>query len=258
MTLHKLRTWPTYFQATKLGKKLFEFRENDRNYKSGDVLLLLEYDPDTDTYSGDMLTVTVTSLLTHEEFPALPETHVVMGIEHPGQTILRDILLEHFYDEEQDGFPNYDAPGKVFDTGCWGGDMMVDFEEAGDLDEVLTFLGHPPFEVTPKGDCEECLTLSAHFCTLEALDAPCVTCKKPKMTRFQPIVEIPKKEKQALRKAILEGVDEHGEVELIYLSDLIEEREPRFNRDTIRHQINMMIDSKDLQLTYSGASVRLP
>ncbi len=41
---HDLKTWLPYFDAVADGRKLFEVRKNDRDYKVGDVLRLLPYD----------------------------------------------------------------------------------------------------------------------------------------------------------------------------------------------------------------------
>ena len=45
MTIHELKILPEYFKAQKAGKKNFEIRKNDRDYKVGDKLVLTEYDP---------------------------------------------------------------------------------------------------------------------------------------------------------------------------------------------------------------------
>ena len=45
MTIHELKILPEYFKAQKAGKKNFEIRKNDRDYKVGDKLVLKEYDP---------------------------------------------------------------------------------------------------------------------------------------------------------------------------------------------------------------------
>ena len=45
MSTHKLKTWPQYFKDIQEGKKTFELRKNDQNFKVGDKLQLLEYDP---------------------------------------------------------------------------------------------------------------------------------------------------------------------------------------------------------------------
>lgn len=40
---HKLKTWPRYFSAVLDGSKTFEMRINDREYKIGDFLHLVEW-----------------------------------------------------------------------------------------------------------------------------------------------------------------------------------------------------------------------
>lgn len=52
MANHILKTWREPFEAVWTEQKRFEVRKNDRDYQAGDSLLLREYDPETDTYSG--------------------------------------------------------------------------------------------------------------------------------------------------------------------------------------------------------------
>lgn len=61
--VHELKTWPHHFAKIRQGLKTFEVRRNDRGFASGDVLVLREYSPGTDEYSGEQLTVLVTSIL---------------------------------------------------------------------------------------------------------------------------------------------------------------------------------------------------
>lgn len=42
---HKLKTWPEYFQAVWLKLKLFDLRNNDRDFRVNDTLLLQEFAP---------------------------------------------------------------------------------------------------------------------------------------------------------------------------------------------------------------------
>lgn len=49
---HALKTWPEYYAPIEKGDKLFELRKDDRPYKNGDNVLLQEYDPKTETYTG--------------------------------------------------------------------------------------------------------------------------------------------------------------------------------------------------------------
>jgi len=48
----KKKVWPEYFQQILNGKKKFELRLADFDIKEGDILVLEEYDPETDTYTG--------------------------------------------------------------------------------------------------------------------------------------------------------------------------------------------------------------
>ena len=50
--IHQLKTWPAYYQMIIEDKKTFEVRKNDRNFKEGDYLILMEFDPTTQTYTG--------------------------------------------------------------------------------------------------------------------------------------------------------------------------------------------------------------
>lgn len=42
---HILKTWPNYWEATRDGRKKFEWRKDDRGYEVGDVLVLRQWDP---------------------------------------------------------------------------------------------------------------------------------------------------------------------------------------------------------------------
>lgn len=44
-TVHSLKTLPVYFAAVLRGDKTFEVRKNDRDFQTGDTLILKEYDP---------------------------------------------------------------------------------------------------------------------------------------------------------------------------------------------------------------------
>lgn len=51
MKMHELKIQPEYFDAVLKGKKTFEIRKNDRNFKEGDLLLLREFDPVSAQYT---------------------------------------------------------------------------------------------------------------------------------------------------------------------------------------------------------------
>lgn len=52
MTVHKLKSWPDFFTPVFDGAKNFELRKNDRHFKVGDTLHLLEFDDRTGKYTG--------------------------------------------------------------------------------------------------------------------------------------------------------------------------------------------------------------
>ena len=65
-TTHELKTWPDYFQAVWEGRKLFELRRDDRDFKVGDHLNLREWDPVSGEYTGRGVLVRVTYILRPE------------------------------------------------------------------------------------------------------------------------------------------------------------------------------------------------
>lgn len=82
--IHELKTWRRVFDAILDGRKTFEFRENDRNFKAGDALLLREWDEQGNHYTGRDHLVSVTYLTYGQEF-GIPEGFVIMSIiKHPG------------------------------------------------------------------------------------------------------------------------------------------------------------------------------
>lgn len=49
---HELKCWPEYFRKILSGHKTFEIRKDDRNFQEGDELLLREWHPIGQGYSG--------------------------------------------------------------------------------------------------------------------------------------------------------------------------------------------------------------
>jgi ASC-1-like (ASCH) protein len=73
---HRLKIWPEYFEAVLSGKKTFEIRKNDRGFRVNDLLLLQEYSPKTEEYTGRELLVQVTYITDFGQ----PDNQVVMSI----------------------------------------------------------------------------------------------------------------------------------------------------------------------------------
>ena len=76
---HELKCWPEYFQAIVDGRKTFEVRKNDRDFRVGDVLLLREYILASNLYTGGEKHVRVTYIM-GSAHGGVTNGYVVMGI----------------------------------------------------------------------------------------------------------------------------------------------------------------------------------
>lgn len=52
MKTHELKTWPGPFSDVSSGRKTYEVRKEDRNYEVGDVLVLREWQPVGQFFTG--------------------------------------------------------------------------------------------------------------------------------------------------------------------------------------------------------------
>lgn len=85
MAIHKLKTHPTEFAASVSGEKRCEFRENDRDYKVGDQLILEEFDPNKAELTGNAFSVRVKHIQHGGKF-GIPEDYVMMTVFSPDWT----------------------------------------------------------------------------------------------------------------------------------------------------------------------------
>ncbi|MBQ8288108.1 MAG: DUF3850 domain-containing protein [Clostridia bacterium] len=77
--IHQLKTIPKYFDDVISGKKSFEVRKNDRQFRENDLLALNEYDPDTNTYTGRSCVVYVDYILSAPEY--VKDGYVILSIK---------------------------------------------------------------------------------------------------------------------------------------------------------------------------------
>lgn len=79
--VHELKIVPEYFRAVKEGKKKFEIRKNDRNFKVGEYIDLREYSRDKG-YTGNRLCLKIVYIIESDWFPqGLKDGYCVLGIE---------------------------------------------------------------------------------------------------------------------------------------------------------------------------------
>jgi len=74
---HDLKILPEYFEPVLEGKKNFELRKNDRNYKVGDTLLLREWY--ANKYTGREVKRKVTYIL--EKAVGIDTRYVILAME---------------------------------------------------------------------------------------------------------------------------------------------------------------------------------
>jgi len=62
-SVHELKCFDTYFRAVAAGEMPFQVRKNDRNFQSGDILWLREWELEEGRYTGRSLYCTITLIL---------------------------------------------------------------------------------------------------------------------------------------------------------------------------------------------------
>lgn len=75
---HDLKILPKYFEAVKTGKKKFELRKNDRDYKVGDEIHLEEWEP-AGGYTGRDIVKEITYVLKDCERFGLKDGYCIIG-----------------------------------------------------------------------------------------------------------------------------------------------------------------------------------
>lgn len=75
--VHTVKIAKMYYEDVKSGKKSFELRKNDRGYKQGDILRMLEYAEGE--WTGREMAVEVTYLL--EDYAGLEEGYCIMALK---------------------------------------------------------------------------------------------------------------------------------------------------------------------------------
>ena len=74
-----LKTWPPYFERVAQGRKTVEIRaEQDRTFAEGDRLVLEEWDPRIQQFTGRGVVVVVTDVL--RDKPWVPDGYAAMSI----------------------------------------------------------------------------------------------------------------------------------------------------------------------------------
>jgi len=85
LRIHEVKSWPQYFQPVLLGKKIWEYRINDRDYKVGDLILMREWvngdfiRADRETrFTGKWVLAEISSV--HGGLPGMAEGYCILNI----------------------------------------------------------------------------------------------------------------------------------------------------------------------------------
>jgi len=110
MKSHDLKCWPDYFDAIRCGSKRFELRRNDRDFNTGDLLMLHEWDPETQKYTGRIAGRWVSYILKDHE--GIAPGFCVMSIQ-------KDPIGTAFLTIEQVTYESHKASGSVLSRQQW-------------------------------------------------------------------------------------------------------------------------------------------
>jgi ASC-1-like (ASCH) protein len=77
---HELKIHPEHYTDVLMGLKKVEIRLNDRNYQEGDLLILNEFDPKTERYTGGQVKRKVDYVL---KYQGIQPDYVVLQISKP-------------------------------------------------------------------------------------------------------------------------------------------------------------------------------
>lgn len=80
---HDLKVWPEFYAQLASGEKTFELRKDDRGFRAGDVLLLREWNPRMEAYTGNLMRRRVTYLMSGL---GLQQGFVVMALGSSDET----------------------------------------------------------------------------------------------------------------------------------------------------------------------------
>ncbi|MFB9286716.1 DUF3850 domain-containing protein [Pseudoclavibacter helvolus] len=65
---HQLKSWTRFFGPIAAGDRVHELRRNDRDFRVGDIMCLLEWDPQLSEATGRQVSVEITSI-TSDDVP---------------------------------------------------------------------------------------------------------------------------------------------------------------------------------------------
>jgi hypothetical protein len=121
---HELKTWPQPFQALLDGSKTFELRRADRDFRVDDLLILCEWDPGAEAYTGRRCRFYVAYVTDGHPFGALVDGFVCLGL----RALDRKIAIVETQTEQ--GLDGRSRPDDVRERG-WTVAVHNDYRQGG-------------------------------------------------------------------------------------------------------------------------------
>lgn len=127
MATHLLKSWPQFFAAVVEGRKKFEVRRDDRNFRVGDTLLLQEFIPETREWTQREYPVKVSYIIAGDQKCAVSKEAIkkgfcVMGIEPFTLTdflmTAKGFLTEQYGEETPGTYPELDTLFAFIEAGA--------------------------------------------------------------------------------------------------------------------------------------------
>lgn len=78
--IHRLKTWTRYWDRVSLGEKQFELRKDDRDFQTGDIVVLVEISEENGEETGNELVRRITYVLRHDNFYSDPKYGPLAGL----------------------------------------------------------------------------------------------------------------------------------------------------------------------------------
>ena len=79
---HELKIWPHFFDQVQRGRKNFEIRNTeDRNFQEHDFLVLKEWDPDTEKYTGRQIERVITYIYNGDGGMGISENTAILSFQ---------------------------------------------------------------------------------------------------------------------------------------------------------------------------------
>lgn len=79
---HELKIWPEYFDDVQSGEKGFDVRKDDRPFEVGNILLLREFNPNTEEYTGREMAKRIRYILRESEFAGVAPGFCILGLHN--------------------------------------------------------------------------------------------------------------------------------------------------------------------------------